>query len=125
MTTKTRRREGSGWIQRWRRLAIYMRDNFCCQYCGKDLKNEKPENVTLDHLRCYCKGGSNHETNLVTACKACNSSRSDKVWTRFATGGAIIRIKNVRRRKLNAAFAKELCGANVGKTAVHIGREIC
>lgn len=28
----------SSWIRKERRLAIYIRDSFCCQYCGRDLR---------------------------------------------------------------------------------------
>jgi 5-methylcytosine-specific restriction endonuclease McrA len=41
---------GSKWITKKRRLAIYLRDRFACQYCGQDLHDATPRQVTLDHL---------------------------------------------------------------------------
>ena len=65
--------QGSNWIRRTKRLAIYRRDDYRCAYCGKDLATEV---ATLDHVRPVELGGSNHESNLVTCCLSCNSSKS-------------------------------------------------
>jgi 5-methylcytosine-specific restriction endonuclease McrA len=51
---------------------ILKRDNHTCQYCG--IK----ENLTLDHLIPKSKGGKTTWTNLVTACKSCNSRKGDR-----------------------------------------------
>jgi hypothetical protein len=53
------------------RQNVLKRDNFECQYCG----NRK--DLTLDHLVPRSKGGRSTWTNLVTACKPCNSHKSD------------------------------------------------
>ena len=82
------------------RLAIYLRDRFTCLYCGKDLHNAKPEDLTLDHLKCQCEGGPNDPTNLVTSCKKCNSTRGKIPWKTYAPGGAIERILRNRRRSI-------------------------
>jgi 5-methylcytosine-specific restriction endonuclease McrA len=100
--------KGSGWIPRWRRLAIYLRDGFQCQYCGRDLREASPRLVTLDHLTPQCDGGTHHERNLVTACLTCNSRRQHRRWTRFAPPGAVDRIRRNRRRTLNRALALDL-----------------
>ena len=91
---------GSKWIRKDKRLAIYLRDGFVCAFCGTDLHNANPFDVTLDHLNATHSAGNHHESNLVTACRSCNSSRQDKPLAQFATGGALKRIKNLRRRKL-------------------------
>jgi 5-methylcytosine-specific restriction endonuclease McrA len=112
---KTNRQwKGSRWIQPWRRLAIYMRDSFACQYCGRNLLGAKKEDVTLDHLRCHTNKGGDESTNLVTACRSCNSSRQDKPWRRYATGGAIQRIAKTRYRKLNEQLAKAIIKGTAG-----------
>lgn len=103
----------SQWITREKRLAIYMRDNFTCCYCGRSLKNEDPNLVTLDHLVPRNKkvahgGGGNEATNVVTSCKSCNSSRQDKPWLEFAPGGAIERIEHLRCQPLNMKLAKAI-----------------
>lgn len=93
------------WITPEKRLAINLRDGLACAYCGKDLHGADPADVTLDHLvprnvKVSHGGGGNEATNLVTACRRCNSSRQDKPWLSYATGGAIDRIEQLRNRDL-------------------------
>lgn len=57
------------------RRHIYLRDRYRCQYCGTTV-NEK--NATLDHVIPVSKGGKSNWTNLTTACKPCNYSKSNK-----------------------------------------------
>lgn len=107
---------GSKWIRKDKRLAIYLRDRFSCAYCGRDLHSAAPFDVTLDHLNAKHKAGNHHETNLVTACRSCNSSRQDKPWRSYATGGAIQRISRLRRRSLKRyrALAKAIIAGTCG-----------
>jgi hypothetical protein len=84
------------WIRTEKRLAIYLRDRFRCAYCGRDLHDARPADISLDHLECRVDGGQNHETNLVTACRSCNCSRADKAWTAFASARAARRIERQR-----------------------------
>ncbi|HEU4932763.1 MAG TPA: HNH endonuclease [Pyrinomonadaceae bacterium] len=66
-----RRREASG----MKRLRIYMRDKFRCQYCGE----KKPVGeLTLDHILPRSRGGDNSPVNIVTACVPCNNRKSDR-----------------------------------------------
>ncbi len=66
-----RRREASG----MKRLRIYMRDKFRCQYCGE----KKPaSDLTLDHILPRSRGGDNSPVNIVTACVPCNNRKSDR-----------------------------------------------
>jgi 5-methylcytosine-specific restriction endonuclease McrA len=83
---------GSSWIRKNKRTAIYLRDHFTCNYCGKDLHGAKPEDINLDHIVCRSHGGGNGAENLITACKACNSGRGNKKIENYATGGALERI---------------------------------
>src|SRR3954466_15405671 len=90
--------KGGGWITKTRRLAIYLRDGFVCQYCGRDLHDATPRELTLDHLRCQISGASHESKNLVTACLSCNSKRQTIPWRRYAPPGAVERIvRNIRR----------------------------
>ena len=66
-----RRREQAG----MKRLRIYMRDKFRCQYCG-DKKNASE--LTLDHILPRSRGGDNSPVNIVTACIACNNRKSNR-----------------------------------------------
>ncbi len=66
-----RRREASG----VRRLRIYMRDKFRCQYCGE---KKAAGALTLDHILPRSRGGDNSPVNIVTACVACNNRKGDR-----------------------------------------------
>lgn len=89
------------WIRKEKRLAIYLRDEFKCLACGKDLHGAHPRAITLDHIRPRSKGGSNDRTNLFTCCRTCNSKRQSKT-VRQAFGDEVYRrVEKHRRRKLN------------------------
>jgi hypothetical protein len=57
------------------RFDVFKRDSFTCQYCG-----QKAPDVVLevDHITPVSGGGDNDILNLVTACRACNSGKSDR-----------------------------------------------
>jgi 5-methylcytosine-specific restriction endonuclease McrA len=66
-----RRREASG----MKRLRIYMRDKFRCQYCGD---KKAAVELTLDHILPRSRGGDNSPLNIVTACVACNTRKGSR-----------------------------------------------
>jgi 5-methylcytosine-specific restriction endonuclease McrA len=110
----SRKGRSSSWCAKDKRLAIYIRDEFACAYCGRDLRNAPARELTLDHLVCRVDGGSNAESNLVLACLACNSGRSDLVkWYNYATPGAVQRIRKLVRRKLNRNLAKAIIAGHI------------
>lgn len=74
--------KGMNWIRQEKRLAIYLRDGVACAYCGSAV--EDGTQLTLDHIRPHSKGGSNHESNLITCCQKCNSSRGNRSLELFA-----------------------------------------
>ena len=82
------------------RLAIYLRDGFCCIYCCRDLHGAHPTDITLDHLRPDSKGGSNDPANLITACRSCNCSRKDMPLSRFAGPECRAHIRRNTRRSI-------------------------
>jgi 5-methylcytosine-specific restriction endonuclease McrA len=45
----------------------------CCAYC------RKPCAVTIDHVVPICRGGRDEPSNVVPACKPCNSSKNDRL----------------------------------------------
>ena len=98
--------QGSKWIRADKRLAIYLRDDFCCAYCGRDLTDAPSEERTLDHVQPCSHGGSNEAYNLVTACRSCNSARQDtplRTWVRtrgLDVAAVINRVTRQRRRAL-------------------------
>lgn len=100
--------QGSKWIRKDRRLAIYLRDRFECGYCGRDLRDATREEVTLDHLTPRCEGGGNETGNLTTACLTCNSQRGDRAWTEYAPAGAVERILARTSQPINRDLAKAI-----------------
>jgi len=56
------------------RFEIFKRDQFTCQYCGKNPPNAVLE---IDHIEPVSKGGTNDEDNLLTSCFDCNRGKSD------------------------------------------------
>lgn len=57
------------------RFEVFKRDAFTCQYCG----HKSPDVVLeVDHITPVSDGGDNDFLNLVTACRACNSGKSDR-----------------------------------------------
>ena len=66
-----RRREASG----LKRLRIYIRDKYRCQYCGI---RKDPAGLTLDHIVPRSRGGDNTPVNIVTACLACNNRKGSR-----------------------------------------------
>lgn len=100
-TSRNGQHQASGqWIRTDKRLAIYLRDRFTCLYCLRDLHDADPTDITLDHVKCQSDGGTNHESNLVTACRSCNCSRQDKPLSRFAGKETIAHIRRNCRRSL-------------------------
>lgn len=117
-TGKNRADNGSKWIRPEKRWSIYSRDDHSCIYCGRKIPHKfdgerevlDGSKFTLDHFRPVELGGSNHESNLGTACKTCNSSKSAKslkeflVWLEDTKGIDPVtvkaRIKRNTRRKL-------------------------
>ena len=53
------------------RQNIFKRDGFSCQYCGIG------SDLTLDHVLPKSRSGKSTWSNLVTACKSCNSRKGD------------------------------------------------
>ena len=56
------------------RFEVFKRDEFTCQYCGRN-----PPAVVLecDHVIAVASGGGDEITNLITACFDCNRGKSD------------------------------------------------
>jgi 5-methylcytosine-specific restriction endonuclease McrA len=58
-----------------RRLRIYMRDKYRCQYCGE---KKNAAELTVDHILPRSRGGDNSPINVVAACVKCNNRKSDR-----------------------------------------------
>ena len=55
------------------RLEIFNRDNFTCQYCGRETHQ-----LTLDHVIPRYRGGEHTWENVVSACVSCNQRKAGK-----------------------------------------------
>lgn len=60
----------------WRR-AIKEHFNYQCVYCGN---HYEPDELTLDHVRPRCSGGSTFTKNLVPSCRSCNQAKGSRNW---------------------------------------------
>lgn len=56
---------------------ILVRDNYQCQYCGKQFTYGS-KSITLDHIVPRSKGGNTSWLNCVASCKKCNESKGSK-----------------------------------------------
>ncbi|MEM1034713.1 MAG: HNH endonuclease [Myxococcota bacterium] len=61
---------------RFSRVNVFTRDGFRCQYCGERFAMSK---LTFDHVVPRAAGGRTEWTNIVTACRPCNSIKGDKL----------------------------------------------
>ena len=59
--------------RRLSRRAVFYRDSFTCQYCGKETRA-----LTLDHIIPRSKGGPHVWTNVVSACISCNHRKAGR-----------------------------------------------
>jgi len=102
ITKKSVDRPKGQWIRTDLRLAIYLRDEFHCVYCGKNLHGiNDPQELTLDHVKPWSLGGKNTPSNLVTACRHCNCSRGAKKLTEYADAHTKKAIKRQTARSIN------------------------
>ena len=59
------------------RLEVFNRDQYTCQYCGKETKQ-----LTLDHVLPRYRGGEHVWENVVSACIRCNRRKAGKTPTK-------------------------------------------
>lgn len=55
------------------RTAVYERDGWACVICGA------AEDLTLDHIHPFSRGGEDTYDNLQAMCRSCNSSKGARV----------------------------------------------
>ena len=59
------------------RKAIKEANNYECIYCGE---KHHEFDLTIDHVRPRCLGGSHMSTNCVPACRRCNQEKGSMNW---------------------------------------------
>ena len=57
------------------RQNLVLRDQFCCQYCGKSVSGL---DITIDHVVPRSKGGQSCWENLVVCCSGCNKKKANR-----------------------------------------------
>ena len=57
-----------------KRFAVLERDDFTCQYCGRNVRDHKVV-LVVDHINPKKRGGGDSLGNLITACVECNSGK--------------------------------------------------
>lgn len=62
-------------IIRFSRTNIFIRDQHCCQYCGRKRGSKE---LTLDHVIPAVQGGPKNWENIVTACIQCNQRKGGR-----------------------------------------------
>lgn len=94
----------SSWIWRPTRYRIYARDDHRCLWCGFGACHT--DELTLDHLVPRSRGGTNRPSNIVTACRSCNSKRKELPWRQWLRASGrfsaevLRRVRRVCRRRL-------------------------
>jgi len=91
------------------KVAKQIRERDChrCQYCGATAETSGAH-LHLDHLKPKASGGADVATNLVLACRRCNSARQNMSLAQWAAYAAIklgltispAKIRGQARRKL-------------------------
>lgn len=59
------------------RKEVMARDNYQCRYCGAT------NDLAIDHIFPFSRGGSNEADNLQVLCRSCNSSKGDAIPKEF------------------------------------------
>ena len=72
------------------RFAVFDRDNFTCQYCGRRAPSVTLE---LDHIHPVSKGGSNDFLNLTTSCLDCNRGKRARKLSAHQSNGNIEQLR--------------------------------
>jgi hypothetical protein len=111
-----RKDRSSAWIRRNKRWTIYITNNYQCAYCGRTLF--EIDVLTLDHLVPIELGGTNHASNLVVACRSCNSKKADTNLNDFLSylSSSGVDTNNIKRRvKIQVKNGQRLEDSNDGK----------
>ena len=56
-------------------LYLFRRDQYLCMYCGGEFPAEQ---LSRDHIVPISRRGTDHWTNVVTACKRCNHRKANR-----------------------------------------------
>lgn len=71
------RRTNRSPIKRAKRKRIYKRDGYKCVKC------KSTDDLSIDHKKPRCLGGTNADSNLQTLCRPCNNLKGDLDYSRW------------------------------------------
>jgi hypothetical protein len=83
VSTPKKKWNGSKWLRKTTRKRLYLRDDHTCVYCARSIYSHTDIILTIDHVTPRELGGDNKHSNLVTACKSCNSAKRDSKLSDF------------------------------------------
>jgi 5-methylcytosine-specific restriction endonuclease McrA len=55
---------------------LFLRDAYLCMYCGREFNEYL---LTRDHVVPVSKGGKDRWSNVVTACRSCNTRKANRI----------------------------------------------
>jgi len=78
--SKTHIRKDFPYTDSWKtiRFRVLQRDNFACQYCGRNPIDNHVK-LHVDHIYPHSRGGTDDMDNLITACEDCNEGKNTTV----------------------------------------------
>jgi 5-methylcytosine-specific restriction endonuclease McrA len=88
---------------------VLARDMFTCRYCKITPffnYNGITQQMSVDHITPFISGGSNKMSNLVTACRQCNSIANDKYFESLLDKKVYIQTRR-QEKGLKISFHKE------------------
>lgn len=65
----------AGYVPPLNNAALFRRDAYLCLYCGERFPGRA---LSRDHVTPVSRGGQDHWSNVVTACKRCNNHKADR-----------------------------------------------
>ena len=84
------------------KLAIAVRDDLTCQYCGSKLSNHSE--IHFDHVVAHARGGKTAPYNMVVSCSKCNMDKGALTWV--PRNISVLSELNADHAKLIAKIAK-------------------
>jgi len=93
---------------------IHKRDNYICQYCGRDglASLDDWHNLTTDHFIPSKHGGMDEEKNLITCCHYCNLIKGKKVFSSLEEARKYILKRRAELGETYQKVRKTIKGAN-------------
>ena len=65
----------SGYVPPLNNETLFKRDAYLCMYCGLRFPAQQ---LSRDHVRPFCRGGTDVWTTVVTACRRCNNAKASR-----------------------------------------------